>query len=434
MDINAEGHLEIGGCDTIRLAKEYGTPLYILDEEAVVQNSREYLQSLQRLPRSQVVYAGKAFLTLGMCRIVDKLGLGLDVVSGGELYTALQAEFPAERIYFHGNNKSLFELESAIQAGVGRIVVDNRYELELLSQLAIKHHTQVSVLLRVTPGVEAHTHTYIQTGQEDSKFGVGLANDAALAMLKCIKALPNIDLKGVHCHIGSQIFDISCFKIAIDLMFDFIVQAAHHGIVVDELDLGGGLGIRYTEADDPVSITKFGHLLTETVLTACQQRSLTVPKIIIEPGRSLVGEAGTTIYEVGAIKDIPGIRKYASVDGGMGDNPRVALYQAQYHAIVANKPNETADFVYTIAGKCCESGDMLIHDGKLPFLEPGDILAILSTGAYNYSMASNYNLIPRLAVVTVYKGESELLVERESYADLVRLQKIPDRLCKKSVY
>ncbi len=427
MKVNTNGYLEIGGCDVVELAKQYGTPLYIFDEETVVKKAEEYTACLQELPDSEVIFAGKAFLTVGMCRLLDSLGLSLDVVSGGELYTALQAEFPAGRIYFHGNNKSSDELKMALQAGVGRIVVDNIQELNLVSNFAQEMGIRAKILLRVTPGVEAHTHSYIQTGQLDSKFGIGMQSEQALAVVQLADTLPGIDLRGVHCHIGSQIFDISCFDVAIDLMVQFLAQVLRNGIQLHELDLGGGLGVRHTIDDEPVSIAEFGDLLVTSVKQATNKYQIPVPKIMIEPGRSLVGEAGTTIYQVGAIKEIPGIRTYASVDGGMGDNPRVALYQAKYHVIAANKANKTADKIYTIAGKCCESGDMLVHDAPLPTLEAGDILAILSTGAYNYSMASNYNQLPRLAVVTVYKGSSDILVERETYADLVRLHSIPAR-------
>lgn len=427
MEINNKGHLVIGGCDVVDLAKEYGTPLYIFDEETVVNNARAYQEGLRELDNYEIIYASKAFLTLGMCKLVESLGLSIDVVSGGELYIALQAEFPAKNIYFHGNNKSYDELQMAVRAGVGRIVVDNFLELETLSGIAKDLNKEVSILIRLNPGVEAHTHSYIQTGQLDSKFGFSLDNNDAKEAISLARNLDNIKLQGVHCHIGSQIFDVTSFKVAVDVMMDFLASSQEMGIPLPELNLGGGLGIRYIKEDQPMSISDFTKELVNNVKTAASQRNLAIPKIMIEPGRSLVGEAGTTVYQIGAIKEIEGIRTYATVDGGMGDNPRVALYQAKYHGIVANKASLPGEKTYTIAGKCCESSDKLLEDAKLPHLESGDLLAILSTGAYNYSMASTYNSLPRLPVVSVYRGESELMVARESYEDLVRLQRIPER-------
>lgn len=427
MQINAKGHLTIGGCDVVELAQQYGTPLYVFDEEAVRQRAEDYKQALGSLPKSQIIYAGKAFLTVGMAALAKQLGLGLDVVSGGELYTALEAEFPPEDILFHGNNKSISELQYALDAGVGRIVVDSFYELQVLSQLAESKGVVVSILLRLTPGVEAHTHSYIQTGQLDSKFGLAIGNGAAMEAVREAQGLPNIQLMGVHCHIGSQIFDTEAFDATVLLMMDFMAAAAQEGHYLSELDLGGGLGIRHTNDDDPMDVTSFGRFLAQRLQEAAQERGLPLPKLLIEPGRSLVGEAGTTLYTVGVIKELPGIRTYASVDGGMTDNPRVSLYQAVYEGLVANKMEEEAAHTYTVAGKCCESGDKLLFDVCLPQLESGDILAVPSTGAYNYSMSSNYNQLPRPAVVCVYDGTSEIMVEREQYQDLVRLHKIPQR-------
>lgn len=427
MSINKQGHLEIGGCDVVELAQKYGTPLYIFDEETVINNAKAYLAGLAELENYEVIYASKAFLTLGMCKLIEALGLSIDVVSGGELYVALQAGFPVNRIYFHGNNKSISELQMAIDVGVGRIVVDNFYELETLAEIAANKRRQVNILLRLNPGVEADTHSYIQTGQPDSKFGFSIGNGDAERSVDLADGFEYINLKGIHCHIGSQIFDISSYKVAINVMMDFILNYKSKGITLSELNLGGGLGIRYTKADQPVPIPEFTKFLVSSVKEAAEQRNLEIPRIMIEPGRSIVGEAGTTVYQIGAIKDIPGIRTYASVDGGMTDNPRVALYQAQYHGIVANKADQPAEKTYTVAGKCCESSDKLIENIELPQLEPGDLLAVLSTGAYNYSMASNYNSLPRPAIVTVYRGESKLMVERETYADLIRLHRIPKR-------
>ncbi len=427
MTINQAGHLEIGGCDTVTLARQYGTPLYVMDEEAVRHRAEQYSQSLRGLEDSEIIYAGKALLTVGIAALVKQMGLSLDVVSGGELYAAAQAQFPMEKIYFHGSNKSAHELKMAVDYGVGRIVVDSLYELELLSDILVQSNRECDILLRLTPGVEAHTHSHIQTGQSDSKFGFGIATGQAKAGVEAASKLPNVHLRGIHCHIGSQIFEVSPFKAAVESMMDFLAETNNAGYGLRELDIGGGLGIRHTPEDDTLDIEEYGQFLVKTVRQAAQARGLPIPKLMIEPGRSLVGEAGTTLYAVGTIKELPGIRTYVSVDGGMGDNPRVSLYGAEYTGLAASKMNASETKVYTVAGKCCESGDKLLFDVELPVLVPGDILAVPATGAYNYSMASNYNMLPRPAMVSVYQGESELLVEREQYHDLVRLHRIPER-------
>jgi len=421
------GHLQIGGCDVVDLADQYGTPLYIFDEETVIENVRQYQQALSALPETEIIYASKALLTVGIAKLMYNLGLSLDVVSGGELYIALQAGFDPGRIYFHGNNKSIEELVMALNAGVGRFVVDNLHELYLLSELAKQTGQTANILVRIMPGVEAHTHSYIQTGQLDSKFGISILHNQAHAALTLAAELPNISLKGIHCHIGSQIFEVESYAATVDVMFNFIAEMREQGIKLQELDLGGGLGIKYLPDDPAVPIRVFGDFLVETIRNAAEKYHLPLPKIMIEPGRSLIGAAGTTIYRIGSIKQHIGGRTYAAVDGGMGDNPRVALYQAKYHAIVANKANQQPESVYTVVGKYCESGDVLIHNIALPHLEAGDLLAVFSTGAYNYSMSSNYNAVPRPPIVTVYRGESEVVVERETYADLIRLHRIPDR-------
>ncbi len=435
MQVNSSGHLVIGGCDTTELAAQFGTPLYVIDEVLVRQMAQRYQQSLkQHYPSSAVAYAGKASLTMAMCKIVESEGLSLDVVSGGELYTAVQAGFPMERVFFHGNNKSRSELELALTHGVGRIVVDNYYELEFLQQLADEWGQDVDILLRITPGVEAHTHTYIQTGQIDSKFGFGLADGAALTAVRRALAAPRLNLRGVHCHIGSQIFDITSFGLAVRMMMEFIKRVSQEvGWQLEELDLGGGLGIRYNNEDSPVGPEQLAKLLAEAVHQAAKELDVHLPALIVEPGRSIVGEAGTTLYTVGSSKDIPNIRRYVAVDGGMGDNPRVALYQAKYEAAVANRMQDQGRRKVSIAGKCCESGDMLLHDIELPELIPGDILAVFSTGAYNYSMASNYNRLPRPAMVLVADGAADIIVARESYQDLLRNDRIPERLMQGAV-
>ncbi len=430
MAINGKGHLEIGGCDTVELTKRYGTPLYVFDEEEIRRQCRRYLTGLSAgYGRAEVIYAGKAFLVKAMCRIVEQEGLSLDVVSGGELYTALMAGFPPERIYFHGNNKSVDEIKLALASGVGRFMVDNLYELALLDRLAAEFGRTACCLLRVSPGIEAHTHSYMKTGQVDSKFGIGLSGGQALTAIKQALSCRNIRLTGVHCHIGSQIFDLEPFKAAIQVIMEFLAEVRRElGITLEELDLGGGLGIRYSEGDKSPSPEEYGAVIGNTVRTEALRLGLPLPKLLCEPGRSIVAQAGTTLYTIGAVKEIPGIRTYIAIDGGMGDNPRVALYQARYEAVVANKANQPLSQLVTVAGKYCESGDILIWDLPAPVVEPGDVLAVFSTGAYNYSMASNYNRVPRPAVVGVWRGESTLWVRRESYADLVRLDVMPSRL------
>lgn len=432
MRINEKGHLEIGGCDTVDLAGEFGTPLYVLDEAYFRQNCRDYYRSFTLKYGAEVIYAGKTLLNLAVCRMVDEEGLGLDVVSGGELFTALKAGFPAKRIYFHGNNKSPAELAMALEAGIGRFMVDNMYELELLNKMAGEAGKRAVVILRLTPGVEAHTHEYIKTGQIDSKFGLVIENGQALAAVKRALEMDNIELKGLHCHIGSQIFELGSYAHTAEVMMSFARQVYNEaGYYVEELDLGGGLGIYYAGGDRPRPVQDYAEVVMSTVLDKASEYGLPAPRVIVEPGRSISGPAGTTLYTVGAIKEIPGIRKYIAVDGGMGDNPRPALYQARYEACLANKAGQPPAEVVSVAGKCCESGDMLIWDIGLPAAEPGDILAVSCTGAYNYSMSMNYNRLPRPAMVLAGGGRADLIVRRESYEDLIRNDLIPERLAKR---
>ena len=428
--ITNQGHLEIGGCDTVKLAQQFGTPLYIMDEQHIREICREYYAAfVEGLDNAEVIYASKAFSTMAMCRLIDEEGLGLDVVSGGELYTALQAGFPAARIYFHGNNKSLAELRQAIQAGVGRIVVDNFYELAVLEDLAGELHRRVDILLRLTPGIDAHTHEYIRTGQIDSKFGFTLSNGAADQAVDLALSYEHVVLRGVHAHIGSQIFELESFRHEVAVMIEYMAQVRDRtGYLLEELNLGGGFGIYYADGDSPAGIADYAQVVGDSLQEACHVYKYPRPKVIVEPGRSIVGTAGTTLYTIGSTKDIPGVRKYVAVDGGMGDNPRPALYQARYEAVVANKANAQPVEVVSVTGKCCESGDMLIWDIELPAVEAGDYLAISSTGAYNYSMSSNYNRLPRPAVVLVNEGSAEIIVERETFRDLIRNDVIPERL------
>ncbi|MGB9812268.1 MAG: diaminopimelate decarboxylase [Thermovenabulum sp.] len=422
LSVNEKGHLEIAGLDAVELAKNFGTPLYVFDEGLIRENCRRFKNELSNLYESSgVIYAGKAFMTMNMAKIIKEEGLFLDVVSGGELYTAIKANFPANRIYFHGNNKSYQELKMAIQYGVGRIVVDNFYEIELINDICKKARKTVDILLRITPGIEAHTHDYIKTGQIDSKFGFGLENGHALMAVKTAIKMKTLNLVGLHCHIGSQIFDTEPFKDAGYIMMELLkVIKNEFNYEIEELDFGGGFGIRYTKNDNPLPIREYLKALTHSVKEKAEEYGLNLPKVLIEPGRAIVGPAGVTLYTVGAIKNIPGVRKYVSVDGGMSDNIRPALYNAKYEAVIANKASKQAEEVVSIAGKCCESGDMLIWDIELPRVEPGDILAVFSTGAYHYSMSSNYNMLPRPAVVFIKDKKARLIVKRETYEDLIR--------------
>jgi diaminopimelate decarboxylase len=427
--INEAGHLEVGGCDTVELARRFGTPLYVMDEACVRDVCRAYRGAFEkRFRESLIVFAGKAFITLAMCRIADQEGLGLDVSSGGELHTGLQARFPPERIVLHGNNKSVAELEMALDTRVGRIVVDSAVEIDLLQRLAQARDVVADVLLRVTPGIEAHTHHYIQTGQVDSKFGLSIGARQALPAVEHVLASPNLRLSGLHCHIGSQLLDLKPFAICTGMMVDFMREVREAtGHVVAELDLGGGLGTRYRETDHPPSVDDYAETISAALREQCERHGLPEPKIMAEPGRSIVGEAGLTLYTVGVVKDIPGVRTYVSVDGGMSDNPRPALYQAEYEAIVANKAASPPNCTVTISGKHCET-DTLITDVEAPELAVGDIVAVQTTGAYNYSMASNYNRLPRPAVVLVHDGAAEVVVERETLDDLVSHDRIPPHL------
>lgn len=430
--INAKGHLEIGGCDTVDLKQQYGTPLYIVDEALVRQRCREYMDAFKQagLP-FQVAYASKAFCVMAMCRVVEEEGLSLDVVSEGELYTALQAGFPAERIHFHGNNKTLDELEMAINAGIGCFVVDNFTELHLLQAVAAEKGVAVNVLLRVTPGVEAHTHEFISTGQTDSKFGFDLGNGSAKEAVELASSSSNLRLLGVHSHIGSQIFEVEGFELAVERVAQFAADVKETlGVVFKVVNLGGGFGIRYTEEDQPLHVSHYVKAITDAVKKYFAKTYAQIPEIWVEPGRSIIGDAGTTLYTIGSTKDIPGVRKYVAVDGGMTDNPRPALYDSKYEAMLANRGNDDNEETVSIAGKCCESGDMLIWDLELPKANQGDLLAVACTGAYNYAMASNYNRIRRPAVVFVKDGVSDVVVKRETLEDIISCDVIPERISK----
>ncbi len=418
ISVNEKGHLSIGGCDTVELAEQYGTPAYIFDENEIRENLRAFKSSMDKNydGNGLVVYASKAFCCKEMCRICKQEGTGIDVVSGGELYTALSVDFPAENIVFHGNNKTYAELEAAVESGVGRIVVDNIYELKTLNEIASKNEKVAGIMFRIKPGIDAHTHDFIRTGQIDSKFGFALETGEAMQAVKMAAEMKNVRLRGLHCHIGSQIFDIDPFELAATVMLDlFKAVKDETGIELEELNLGGGFGIKYLESDCPKPYGDYMNNVAKTVNEHSEKLGLKTPFIIIEPGRAIVGAAGLTLYTVGAVKEIPDIRTYVSVDGGMGDNPRYALYQASYEIVCANKSSQERTETVTVAGKCCESGDLIQENTKLQAVEAGDILAVLSTGAYNYSMASNYNRIPKLPVIMVKNGESRTVVKRETY-------------------
>ena len=423
LNTNEKGHLTIGGCDTVELAKEYGTPLYVLDETTIRNTIRSYVSSFKKFydGNGMPLYASKALSCKELCRIAKEENIGLDVVSGGEIYTALQAGFPMEKVHFHGNNKTENEIRFALKSKVGKFVVDNLYELELLNKIAGEMNVKADISFRIKPGVDAHTHNFIRTGQIDSKFGFALETGEAFEAVKEALKLDNVCLKELHCHIGSQIFDIEPFVTAAEIMIDFMAKIKSElGAAISELNLGGGFGIMYTSDDEPVPYENYMDKVSVAVKAKCAEHGLPVPFIYIEPGRSVVGEAGITLYTVGGKKEIPNVRTYVSIDGGMTDNIRYALYQSAYTVVNASKADKPADEIVTIAGKCCESGDLVQEHTKVADVQVGDILAVLSTGAYNYSMASNYNRIPRPAIVMVKDGKSRVIVKRESYEDIVR--------------
>jgi diaminopimelate decarboxylase len=416
------GHLHIGGVDTVELAREFGTALYVMDEAHIRAQLRNYLEwTRYHWKDVDVVYAGKAFICKAMCRLVAEEGCYLDVSSGGELAIALAAGFPAEHIVAHGNNKTIRELTECLEAGVGRIVVDSFEEIARVNRLALERNMIQPVFIRVTPGIVADTHEYIQTGSEDSKFGFGLRDGLALEAVREAIALPALDFKGLHMHIGSQIFALNSYARAIEVITGFMEEIrAATGCVVAELDTGGGLGIAYGVPDEPATIKQYGKVIVDDIKEQCEAHGLPVPRILVEPGRSIVANAGVTLYTVGTIKHIPDVRTYVAVDGGMTDNIRTALYGAHYEPTIANKASQPRDTVVTIAGKHCESGDVIVVDTPLQSAEDGDVLCLFATGAYCQSMASNYNKQVRPGVVFVRDGAARLVVRRETYEDLMR--------------
>ena len=411
-------HLIIGGCDSVALVEEFGTPLYVFDEFSLRHHCAEFKTEFgKRYPDTTVIYASKAFTCKAMLLLVKEEGLGLDVVSGGELGIARSVGFPMEKVYFHGNNKSAAELEMALQWGIGRIVVDNFHELNMLREIAGKRSNDI--LLRLSPGIDPHTHQYITTGTVDSKFGFTLSTwDEAVASAM---SAPNLNLVGLHFHLGSLIFEIEPYQKAVEVVLEFVAAMRQkYGFELRELNIGGGFGIQYTLEATPPPISTFAELITTEIINRCRELKLPLPRLVIEPGRAIVGQAGVALYRVGAVKDIPGIRYYVSVDGGMGDNIRQALYGARHEAMVANRASAKEGGKVTIAGKFCESGDILIRDVSLPPVAAGDIIAVADCGAYCLPLSSNYNATYRPAVVLVREGKARLIRRRETLEDLTR--------------
>ncbi|WP_414544248.1 diaminopimelate decarboxylase [Nostoc sp. CCY0012] len=424
--VNSQDILEIGGCDVTTLVQQFGSPLYILDEETLRLACQQYRDTFKQYYQgeSQVLYASKAWNCLAVCAIAASEGLGIDIVSGGELYTALSAGVSPDKLYLHGNNKSREELTFAIQSSV-TIVVDNWQELRTLVEITDKA-SPIRIMLRLTPGIECHTHEYIRTGHLDSKFGFD-PNDLD-EVFTFVSQQPALNCVGLHAHIGSQIFERQPHRDLAAVMVQWLKKAANYGLAITELNVGGGLGIRYTESDDPPSIEEWVKAICEVIQEACAAENLPLPKLLCEPGRSLIATACVTAYTIGSSKVVPEIRTYVSVDGGMSDNPRPITYQSVYRSVVANKMSASCTETVTIAGKHCESGDIIIKNAQLPKTESGDILVIMGTGAYNYSMASNYNRLPRPAAVVVANGEANLILRRETYQDLIRQDCLPERL------
>ncbi len=419
--INPRGQLTIGGCDTLALAQEYGTPLYLLDEATLRNRCRSFRQEFERRhPDSRILYASKAYINPALARIFNEEGLGLDVVSGGELAVAQRAGFPLDRVYFHGNNKTPEELTLAVAQGIGRVVVDSFHELELLDRIAGEAGKVQDILVRVSPGIDPHTHVHTTTGVLDSKFGFSIQTGHAAQAIRQALAARHLKLRGLHFHLGSPIFELEPYQAATDLVLRFAAGFREEGLELAEFSPGGGFAIAYTRQQHPPAIGQYAETIVSTMKAACRELGLALPQLLIEPGRAIIGPAGVALYKVGAIKDIPGVRKYVSVDGGMGDNIRPALYQAVYEVVAAGKAGQEPVEQVTIAGKYCESGDVLARDVTLPKLERGDVLALPAAGAYCPSMASTYNLNPRPPIVLVGGGRSRLIRRRESYQDLMR--------------
>ena len=428
-EVNEAGNISVGGCDLKELAEKYGTPLYVIDEDTLRGVCRDYKEAFRDCPNIKMMYASKALCTSAITRILDEEGFGFDTVSAGEIYTVYKSGVDMSKVLFNGNNKTRREIELALSVKIGRFSVDNFYEAELLNKIAEEKGVKVDILLRLTPGIECHTHEYIQTGQIDSKFGFDL-NQVDNIITLIINEYKNINIKGVHAHIGSQIFELKSFEDEVEILIKEIARInKKFGLSLDEMNIGGGLGVKYTEKDCPPDVKA----LAEAVTNAMHRHSVKIPAIYLEPGRSIISTSGVTLYTVGSSKEVNidgKIKRYVAVDGGMADNPRPSMYQAEYTADVVNKPNFQKNEKVTIAGRYCESGDILINEIALPNLEPGDIICVYNTGAYNYSMASNYNRVEKPAMVLVKSSQSDIIVNRESLDDLIIRDNIPDRLRK----
>ena len=421
--LNNEGHLTLGGVDTVEMAKKYGTPLYLMDENIVRENCRTYVNAVRKNfgEGSYPCFASKALSFKGIYSIVGEEGMGSDAVSAGELYTASAAGFDMSRVFFHGNNKTEADMRYAMEHNVGWFVVDNIDELNTLDRVAGEMGVQQKILLRITPGIDPHTHQAIATGKVDSKFGSAIATGQAKEIVRLALTKKNLELHGYHCHIGSQIFEIEPFINAAEIMIDFLADMKSElGFEADVLNLGGGFGVRYVKEHPYFDYAEAIAELANSVKQKCSERAVSLPKIILEPGRAIVAASCLTLYTIGSVKNIPDIKNYVSVDGGMPDNPRYALYCSQYEFVVANRAANKADFVCSIAGRCCESGDLLGENIQIQKPDVGDILAVEVTGAYNYSMASNYNRLPRPALVSISNGSDKLMVRRESFEDLIK--------------
>lgn len=428
--INSEKNLEIGGCDLVKLADEYGTPLYVLDETTIRSICKDYKNAFNAYPKTNIMYASKALCTSAVSKILDSEGLGFDVVSGGEIYTLYKSGVDMSKVLFNGNNKSFDELNLALELGVGRISADNFYELALLNTIAQNKNKIADILLRITPGIECHTHQYIQTGHLDSKFGFDLTQiDEAIELI--LTEYTNLKLHGLHAHIGSQIFETSIYSDEIEILCKEISRIDEKfNIKLDEINIGGGLGVKYTQDDVPPSTFEIGQIIINKLEECVKKYNIDSPRIFLEPGRSIISMAGVTLYTIGSSKQVPNGKKYVAVDGGMADNPRPSLYQAKYDAQIVNYKDIEETEKVTICGRYCESGDVLIENIELSKLDEGDILCVYNTGAYNYSMASNYNRVEKPAMVLVNEGNSDLIIKRETLDDLIRQDIIPDRLKK----
>jgi len=424
LSVNAEGHLTLGGVDTVKMAEKYGTPLYLLDEDRVRANCRTYLSAMKEFfgGNSGPLLASKALSFKGIYRIAREEGMRTDLVSLGEMFTAHAAGFPLERAYFHGNNKTDRDIETAIEYGVGTFVVDNREELYAIDRIAGERGIRQNILLRLSPGIDPHTQAKISTGKVDSKFGTAIETGQAEEITKEALALGNVALLGFHSHVGSQIFEETPFTDAADIMLAFMAcMRDKYGFTASVLNLGGGFGVRYVESDPVIDYRANIRLVAEHIKARCAEYDFPMPEVLMEPGRSIVADAGVTLYTVGSVKTITGYKSYVSVDGGMPDNPRYALYESRYTVELASNMHAPKDFVATLAGRCCESGDLIGEDMRMARPSRGDILAVLVTGAYNFSMASNYNRIPRAPLVLLSNGEDRIGVKGESYEDLYRL-------------